>query len=98
MPPPRQFVARTLAAIAFVIPCVSSAPTALAQESFSCEQWVVALKGDFASDFDAAHQELKRRGVKFVTDPYEVQGNRLVFFADGDGNFVHLIRRQKPLP
>ena len=49
-------------------------------------------------DFDAAYQDLKARDVKFITDPYEVQGNRLVFFADGDGNFVHLIRRQKPLP
>lgn len=49
-------------------------------------------------DFDAAYNELRGRGVKFVTEPYENQGNRLVFFADGDGNFVHLIRRQKPLP
>jgi glyoxylase I family protein len=49
-------------------------------------------------DFDAAYQELRGRGVKFVGEPFENQGNRLVFFADGDGNFVHLIRRQKPLP
>jgi len=26
------------------------------------------------------------------------QGNRLVFFTDCDGNFVHLIQREKPLP
>jgi hypothetical protein len=26
------------------------------------------------------------------------QGNRLVFFADGDGNIVHLVKREKPLP
>ena len=49
-------------------------------------------------DFDSAYQELRGRGVKFVGEPFENQGNRLVFFADGDGNFVHLIRRQKPLP
>jgi glyoxylase I family protein len=49
-------------------------------------------------DFDAAHAQLKQLGVKFVTEPYATQGNRLVFFADGDGNFLHLIHREKPLP
>ena len=49
-------------------------------------------------DFDAAHAKLKQLGVKFVTEPYATQGNRLVFFADGDGNFLHLIHREKPLP
>ena len=49
-------------------------------------------------DFDAAHARLKQLGVKFVTEPYATQGNRLVFFADGDGNFLHLIHREKPLP
>jgi glyoxylase I family protein len=49
-------------------------------------------------DFEAAHAELKQLGVKFVTEPYATQGNRLVFFADGDGNFLHLIHREKPLP
>jgi glyoxylase I family protein len=49
-------------------------------------------------DFDAAHAKLKQLGVTFVTEPYATQGNRLVFFADGDGNFLHLIYREKPLP
>ncbi|MFN3326708.1 MAG: VOC family protein [Bryobacteraceae bacterium] len=49
-------------------------------------------------DFDAAHNKLKELGVQFVTEPFENQGNRLVFFADGDGNYVHLIHREKPLP
>lgn len=49
-------------------------------------------------DFDAAHVRLKELGVKFLTEPYEVQGNRLVFFTDSDGNILHLIRREKPLP
>ena len=26
------------------------------------------------------------------------QGNRLVFFTDRDGNILHLIAREKPLP
>jgi glyoxylase I family protein len=49
-------------------------------------------------DFDAARAHLQRAGVKFLAEPTGVQGNRIVFFADGDGNFLHLIYRQKPLP
>lgn len=49
-------------------------------------------------DFDAAYERLKAEGVTFATGPINNQGNRLVFFTDGDGNLVHLIHRQKPLP
>jgi glyoxylase I family protein len=49
-------------------------------------------------DFDAAHAQIREKGVKFLGDPYEINGNRLVFFEDGDGNFLHLIQREKPLP
>jgi glyoxylase I family protein len=50
------------------------------------------------TDFDAAHAALQARGVNFTGQPYLNQGNRLVFFTDCDGNFVHLIKREKPLP
>jgi len=49
-------------------------------------------------DFDAAHEQLRRSGVRFLTDAYVNQGNRLVFFTDGDGNILHLIQRANPLP
>lgn len=49
-------------------------------------------------DFDTAHAELIARGVSFLGDAFNNQGNRLVFFSDGDGNIVHLIQREKPLP
>jgi catechol 2,3-dioxygenase-like lactoylglutathione lyase family enzyme len=49
-------------------------------------------------DFDAAHEQLKKKGVRFLGEPMNNQGNRLVFFADGDGNIVHLVKREKPLP
>jgi catechol 2,3-dioxygenase-like lactoylglutathione lyase family enzyme len=49
-------------------------------------------------NFDAAHEDLKHKSVKFLTEPYTTQGNRLVFFSDGDGNILHLIEREKPLP
>jgi glyoxylase I family protein len=49
-------------------------------------------------DFDAGHKELQSKGVLFLTEPFETQGNRLVFFADCDGNILHLIERPAPLP
>lgn len=49
-------------------------------------------------DFDQAYGELKTKGVTFVGEPYENSGNRLVFFADRDGNLLHLIARATPLP
>ncbi|MBZ5577522.1 MAG: VOC family protein [Acidobacteriia bacterium] len=49
-------------------------------------------------DFDAARERLTQTGVQFLAEPTGSQGNCIVFFADGDGNFLHLIHRQKPLP
>ena len=49
-------------------------------------------------DFDEAYKQLRARDVHFLTDVFENQGNRLVFFTDLDGNILHLIQRQKPLP
>jgi glyoxylase I family protein len=49
-------------------------------------------------DFDAAMAELKAKNVKFLGEPTENSGNRLVFFHDLDGNILHLIAREKPLP
>lgn len=52
----------------------------------------------WVNDFDAAHARLKQLGVQLLTEPVNNKGNRLVFFSDGDGNIVHLIHREKPLP
>ncbi|MBI3645877.1 MAG: VOC family protein [Acidobacteriales bacterium] len=52
----------------------------------------------WVNDFDAAHARLKQLGVQLLTEPVNNRGNRLVFFSDGDGNIVHLIHREKPLP
>ena len=49
-------------------------------------------------NFDAAHSHLKSKGVKFLGEPFDNQGNRLVFFEDGEGNICHLIHHEKPLP
>ena len=50
------------------------------------------------SDFDRAQEELQTKGVQFLSDALNVKGNRLLFFADGDGNILHLIARPQPLP
>lgn len=49
-------------------------------------------------DFDAAYAELQSKNVHFLGQPFANQGNRLVFFADGEGNILHLIQREKALP
>jgi glyoxylase I family protein len=49
-------------------------------------------------DFDAAHEDLKAKSVSFLGDAFTTLGNRLVFFSDADGNILHLIQREKPLP
>lgn len=54
----------------------------------------VAIEVD---DFDAAYRQLMEQGIRFEAEPYENEGNRLVFFKDPDGNLLHLIKRQKPI-
>lgn len=49
-------------------------------------------------DFEAGQQHLTSHGVKFLTEPVNNQGNRLLFFADLDGNILHLVKRPQPLP
>ena len=49
-------------------------------------------------DFDAAQERLHQSGVQFLAPPVNIKGNRLVFFPDGDGNLLHLVWREKPLP
>ena len=49
-------------------------------------------------DFEAAYRRLQELGVHFYSEPAEFGGNRIVFFADADGNYLHLIYRRAPLP
>lgn len=50
------------------------------------------------ADFDAAYEELLAKGVNFVTGAMESKGNRVVFFTDPEGNYLHLLHRAEPLP
>ena len=49
-------------------------------------------------DFDSVYNRLKSQGVRFEGDPIETKGNRVVFFSDPDGNYLHLLQRETPLP
>ena len=50
------------------------------------------------TDFDADYERLKAAGVRFEGEPANVKGNRLVFFTDPEGNSLHLLQRETPLP
>jgi glyoxylase I family protein len=48
-------------------------------------------------DFDAVYRRLQAAGVKFDGEPVTAKGNKVVFFADPEGNYLHLLEREKPL-
>jgi glyoxylase I family protein len=48
-------------------------------------------------DFDGASAALAASGVE-LQKPLQIKGNRLQFFTDCDGNLIHLIHREQPLP
>jgi glyoxylase I family protein len=50
------------------------------------------------SDFDAVYSRLKSQGVNFEGEPIDSKGNKVVFFSDPDGNYLHLLQRGSPLP
>ena len=53
----------------------------------------VALRVD---SMDAARAELEKRGVKFAGDIRPAAGGgKTLFFADGEGNLLHLVERSK---
>jgi catechol 2,3-dioxygenase-like lactoylglutathione lyase family enzyme len=48
--------------------------------------------------FDEVYAGLQARNVRFVTEPLDSKGNKVVFFEDPEGNLLHLLERQNPLP
>jgi glyoxylase I family protein len=49
-------------------------------------------------DLDEASSLLISRGISFVDERVEMAGLRLRFFQDPEGNFLHLVQREVPLP
>jgi len=50
------------------------------------------------TDFDTTYAALRAKNVNFVSEPLENKGNRVVFFTDPEGNYLHLLQRATPLP
>ena len=50
------------------------------------------------ADFPGVYARLKEKGVRFLTDAQTTKGNSLAFFNDPDGNILHLLHRETPLP
>ena len=49
-------------------------------------------------DFATECQRLKDGGVTFLSEPSTKGGNSTAFFADPDGNILHLLHSETPLP
>jgi len=50
------------------------------------------------TDPAAEYERLRGMGVAFSSEPRTSGGNTVAFFADCDGNILHLLHREKPLP
>ena len=50
------------------------------------------------ADFAGVYARLQEKGVRFLTDAQTTNGNSLAFFADPDGNILHLLHRETQLP
>ena len=55
----------------------------------------LALRVD---DFEARYAALVSAGVTFLDPPLDKNGVKVVFFRDPEGNILHLIQRETPLP
>ena len=49
------------------------------------------------TDFAAVYSRLQAQGVRFEGEPVDNKGNKVVFFSDPDGNYLHLLERATPL-
>jgi glyoxylase I family protein len=50
------------------------------------------------TDLPAEYARLRGEGISFLTEPETHAGNTIAFFADCDGNILHLLHRERPLP
>lgn len=50
------------------------------------------------TDFESVYAKLRAAGVEFEGTPVESKGNKVVFFTDPEGNYLHLLQRATPLP
>jgi glyoxylase I family protein len=89
------FVKGANGSIIEIIPAESTAPAQVMADNKRPGIRHLAIAVD---DFAAAHEHLKSLNVTFLGEPFDLGTNRLLFFNDGDGNLIHLIKREQPLP
>ena len=79
-----------------MIEIIESAPNTAPAEGMSAAGLRhVALT---VADFPSVYARLKEKGVRFLTDAQTTNGNSLAFFTDPEGNILHLLHRETPLP
>ena len=49
-------------------------------------------------DLAGVYASLQAQGVQFQGEPVASKGATVVFFSDPDGNYLHLLEREAPLP
>ncbi|MCZ2157528.1 MAG: VOC family protein [Bryobacterales bacterium] len=50
------------------------------------------------TDFDQVQSALESKGIRWTIEPYSSpEGNRIAFFEDPDGNFLHIIQRAQAI-
>jgi catechol 2,3-dioxygenase-like lactoylglutathione lyase family enzyme len=49
-------------------------------------------------NFEADYERLRSAGVRMIGEPSDAKGVKTAFFIDPEGNYLHLIQRQAPLP
>jgi catechol 2,3-dioxygenase-like lactoylglutathione lyase family enzyme len=50
------------------------------------------------NDFEKEVEALRAKNVNFLDEPAIKGGNKVVFFTDPEGNILHLLERETPLP
>jgi catechol 2,3-dioxygenase-like lactoylglutathione lyase family enzyme len=50
------------------------------------------------TDFEVQCARLQAAGIAFLDPPTDKGGNKVVFFHDPEGNLLHLLQRETPLP
>jgi glyoxylase I family protein len=76
-----------------LIEAAASAPAAPGMRDAGIRHLAITV-----NDFEAVYQRLAAAGVAFLTPIEKTNGNSLVFFTDCDGNILHLVHRETPLP
>jgi len=94
--PPQSPTVFIKAADGSMIEIIESAPATVPAEGMNAAglRHIALTVADFAGEY----ARLKEKGVRFLTEAQTTKGNSLAFFTDPEGNILHLLHRETPLP